>query len=447
MREFKGDWRDLFFGFRIALDLRKMFLGLLGAIFSFAGLAVILFLGALPKSQALIDSLKEKNFFHAFYAVLHWAEDSFFVPLDRFLENPGRLALFPSTSDIQTSVWPWLVLGGALLWIVFVWSKFGGAISRITAVEIAKDERITVHESLAFAKKKFTSFFWSTVAVAVAFFFFFLVNLIGGLVGAIPYVGPVLVAVLCPFAFLGGFIMMLIAIGGIFGWPLMSPAVAAEGTDAFDAVSRAFSYIYTRPWQYLFYWIVGGFYGLFSVCFVWLFTLFLVRLSIGSAQIGMGSRLDPVIRRLFDLSGTGGSMTVPQWILLVVLGTVIMIIYGLGFSYIISFYYTIRSLMYFILRRQVDSTEMSEVFLEEETEEEFFTEDFEADEEPSAPAEEKAESGEEKKEEPSGEEEKKAGADDKPAAEGETPAEEKPEEKPEEKSGGEEEGKSGEKKD
>jgi hypothetical protein len=234
-----------------------------------------------------------------------------------------------------------------------------------------------------FAKKKFTSFFWSTMAVAVAFFFFFLCNVIGGLVGAIPYAGPILVAILSPFAFIGGFVMMLIAIGGIFGWPLMSPAVAAEGTDAFDAISRAFSYIYTRPWHYLFYWIITIVYGAFSVGFVWLFSALMVRLTIGSAHVGMGSRLDPVINSLIHAGPDKPTeMTVPQVILAVVLGTIIIIIYGLSFSYLISFMYSARTLMYFILRKKIDATEMTEVFLEEEEDDDFFSDDFEEAEMP-----------------------------------------------------------------
>ncbi len=389
MREYKGDWRDLFFGFRIALDLRKMFLGLLGLVFSFAGVLVIMFIGALPKEETAWELVKDKEFYEAFYVVLGWVESSYMEPVLQFCDNPGRLALFPSTEHSSTGIWPWLVLSGALIWLAFVWSKFGGAISRITAVEIAKDERITIHESLDFNKKKFTSYFWSTVAVAVAFLFFFLVNVLGGLVGAIPYAGPVLVAVLSPFAFLGGFIMLLIAIGGVFGWPLMSPAIAAEGTDAFDAVSRAFSYIYTKPWQYLFYWIVTAVYGVFSIGFVWLFSLFMVRLTLGSAHIGMGKSLDPVIDALFNVGSRGpgsafSGLEVPQGILFVVLGTVIMIIYGLAFAYGVSYFYTARGLMYFILRKKVDNTEMTEVFMEEEQEDEFFTEELGGGEKPKA---------------------------------------------------------------
>jgi hypothetical protein len=380
MREFRGDWRDLFFGFRIALDLRKMFLGLLGMVFSFAGLALILFLGALPQRPFMWEAMKEKKIYESFYIVLDWAQMSFLVPLGHFLENPGRLTFFPDAEGLGSDMWPFLVMGGSLLWLVFVWAKFGGAISRITVVEIAKDERITIHEALLFAKTKYSSFFWSTVAVGVAFFFFFLCNLVGGLAGSIPYAGPILAALLSPLAFLGGFLMLLIAVGGFFGWPLMSPAVAAEGTDAFDAVSRAFSYIYTRPWQYLWYWIVAATYGLFSVGFVWVFTLLMVRLSIGSVQMGMGDKLDIVVDRIFNLQYLGNffdGLNVPQAILAVILGALVMIIYGMALAYLVSYFYTARSLMYFLLRKKVDSTEITEVYLEDEEDDDFFTQDLE----------------------------------------------------------------------
>ena len=39
MRELKGDWKDLFNGFMLALDLRKMFLGLCAVLFTLVPLA------------------------------------------------------------------------------------------------------------------------------------------------------------------------------------------------------------------------------------------------------------------------------------------------------------------------------------------------------------------------------------------------------------------------
>jgi len=40
---------------------------------------------------------------------------------------------------------------------------------------------------------------------------------------------------------------------------LMFPALAVEGTDAFDAISRAYNYVFFRPWQFAFYTLTSVF--------------------------------------------------------------------------------------------------------------------------------------------------------------------------------------------
>ncbi|MHC4600444.1 MAG: hypothetical protein ACYS47_15730 [Planctomycetota bacterium] len=409
MREFKGDWRDLFFGFRIALDLRKIFLSFVGLIFMLAGLFLILCLGVgLDVGKDFTNTIGDRQLLDTIYMLKVWVYGHYVEPFQKVLLDPFSAKWFfiPSVSTAsEGGTWPFFVGLASVLWLVLIWSKFGGAITRIAAVEVAKDERITTHEAMDFAKKKYSSYFWSPVSVLIAFLFFFLVNAIAGVLAWIPYLGPLLVG-LCSFlAFLGGFVMLLIAIGGVFGWPLMAPAVSAEGTDAFDAVSRAFSYVYSRPWQYAFYWIVSGVYGLFAVGFVWVFTLVMVNLTFQSAHLWTGRPYDPAIRAIFSF-GEGApfkGMDVATGIMTVLLGTLVVLIYGLGFSFAVSYFYSARTLMYFILRKRVDNTEMSEVYLEEE-EEDLFEDDVEFGETPA-----KDEGGEgkegEKKEEA---EEKKA---------------------------------------
>ena len=55
MRELKGDWRDLFNGFMLALDLRKMFLGFVGILFS---LGAVLGRGRPMGQRCLMGSVK-----------------------------------------------------------------------------------------------------------------------------------------------------------------------------------------------------------------------------------------------------------------------------------------------------------------------------------------------------------------------------------------------------
>ena len=86
---------------------------------------------------------------------------------------------------------------------------------------------------------------------------------------------------------------MLLAIGGILGAGLLFPAVSAEGTDAFDAVSRAFSYVFSKPWKLLLYHLVGLAYAVPSCLFVcWITRASLrVALGLGRAWGGGGATL------------------------------------------------------------------------------------------------------------------------------------------------------------
>ena len=59
MRELKGDWKDLFNGFMLALDLRKMFLGLCALLFTLVPLAATYYVArgiddkAVPRPSSL----------------------------------------------------------------------------------------------------------------------------------------------------------------------------------------------------------------------------------------------------------------------------------------------------------------------------------------------------------------------------------------------------------
>src|SRR5207244_212129 len=51
-------------------------------------------------------------------------------------------------------------------------------------------------------------------------------------------------------------------------WPLIPVTLSAEGSDSFDDLSRSYSYVYQRPWHYLWYCIVALLYGAAIVFFV-----------------------------------------------------------------------------------------------------------------------------------------------------------------------------------
>jgi hypothetical protein len=238
------------------------------------------------------------------------------------------------------------------LWTVAVWAFFGGAITRIAAVQLACDERIRTSAALRFAARKWIAFFGAP-----------LFPLIGVLLATVPIFflgllmrsdfGTLLVAIIWPLLLMLGLLMALLLLGLLFGWPLMCSTISTEGTDSFDALSRSYAYTFQRPLHYLFYVIVAGVLGFLGWLLVENFAAAVVWLTYWAAGWGCGSE-----RLAAVMSGVGaGAKVIRFWVDCVKLVAV---------GFVFSYFWTATCAIYFLLRRNVDATEMDEVFLEEE---------------------------------------------------------------------------------
>ena len=74
----------------------------------------------------------------------------------------------------------------------------------------------------------------------------------------------------------------------------MFATVAMEGTDTFDAVSRAYSYIFGRPWRLIWYSLVAAAYGLVVTAFVLIFTSAMIAAPIYIGGWAMGANFDQI---------------------------------------------------------------------------------------------------------------------------------------------------------
>lgn len=412
MREPKGDWRDLFNGFMVALDLRKMLFAFMGILLTLLLVGLLTFVW----HQYLVTNptAEAGKGFHPVpqsftpHAVLNW----FKLRWSGSGATQGIYDMTPVNWGAYTVI--------ALIIFFAIWSYFGGAIARSAAYEIAKEgERVETSKALQYAGRKFWSFFGAPLICVLGFLFFYLVTYV---VGAIlwvldfAYVGAPLASLFLPLAVLAGFIMALIVVGTLAGFPLFLPAVAAEGTDAFDAFSRGFSYIYSKPWHYLWYQVVAGGYGYVCVAFVILFAVFMTSLGLHAGAAG------------FSLSGLADDSTdfknVTNWAWSHVLsrehmeGTYawtpaaiadsphpygrimhlsahlacadginfnakppetrwhsvasfvalfwMIVIMGMAYSFAISYFISQQTMIYYILRKKVDDIDVKEVYLEED---------------------------------------------------------------------------------
>ena len=277
-------------------------------------------------------------------------------------------------------------------WFLLVWSLFGGAISRIAAVHVARDEKISVRQALRFSISKVLSFLFAPlIPLMIIMVIGVIVSATGWALLHIPWVGPIVMGLVFFLALLAGFIMTLVALGTIGGFNLMFPTVAVEGSDSFDAISRSFSYVFARPWRMLFYTAVAIAYGALTYLFVRLFLFVMLLLT----HFFVGWWLPE--GRAPDRHWNGpppGSMDrpavmwpVPDWEDLtydvnyaglkasedIAAGAISFWVYmtiGLLGAYAISFYFSANTIIYYLMRREVDATELDDVYVEE-TEDEF----------------------------------------------------------------------------
>ena len=282
----------------------------------------------------------------------------------------------------------WFYAALFLLGSLAIWSLFGGAICRMSALNVARDEQIPPKAALQFALRKFFGFFTAPLLPVLMILIIGVALFLGGfLLLSIPVLGDVLGTLLLVLALLGGFIMALIAVGVFGGGGLLWPTIAVEGSDGFDAVSRSYSYFYSRPWRLAFYSIVATIYGGVTYLGLQYFVYVLLRLTRGFVGLGTAVWTDrpgtgiPGASKLEamwplpspdNLMGDGGPMLglaskaealgaglIWLWVLLIVLVLC---------AYLVSFYFSVSTVIYYLLRNRVDATDMEDVFIEEEDE-------------------------------------------------------------------------------
>ncbi|MCF6156559.1 MAG: hypothetical protein E3K36_15255 [Candidatus Brocadia sp.] len=364
----RHDYRDIFRAFKMAFDPKKMFLGYAGLLASLVWcVAVVAFFSALKLVSITPDTFIK--------LILYSAREGISILINSLL-----------SSIVPLDFGEFFVLFILISGLLAIWSFVGGAITRIAALDYARDESVRLADALKFARKKLWSYFWSPLVPVIGVFFFALCNVVGGLIGRIPVFGEVVVALGFPLALISGFLMVFIGAIGALGLCFMFPTISAEGSDAFDAMSRAYSYVLSRPKQFLIYCAVNTLYGLACLAMIAFVAWLMMRLAFFTVGVGMGQKLHMVqsflsqkcnIACLGFCSATSieaKTAVVPldHWPLKFLAGMIIVYIFSVKlavWSFATTYLFSAKTVIYFLLRKEIDSTDVTDVYIEEEKQE------------------------------------------------------------------------------
>ncbi len=258
--------------------------------------------------------------------------------------------------------------------ILALTSLAGGAICRISALQVARGEKPGLTGALLYSTKRFTNFVTAPIAPITIIIFIGIFIFLLGLLGNIPRIGELIVGIGLPLALFAGVLITVVVIGTFAGFNLMFPAIAYDGSDCFDAISRSFSYIYAKPWRMLFYTSISAVYG--SICYIFVrFFAFLsllichwfLRLGLwvknGSHEINKLEAIwpEPEFMRLLDpsaLAATNWTETTAAFLVYLFL----LVFIGLVVSFIINFYFSANTIIYSLLRNKVDNTALEDIY-------------------------------------------------------------------------------------
>ena len=298
-----------------------------------------------------------------------------------------------------------------LVWAVAVWAFFGGVITRIAAVQFAGKDRIELKSAVTFVAKRYVSYLLSPLVPIGVIAVIVVAMALYGLVALIPGVGDVvLYGLLLPLVVLGG-VAIAVLLVGLIGYPLMYTTISAEGTDTFDALSRSYNYVFQAIWSYLWYSLVAVAYGALVVLFVVFMgslAVYMGKWAVSQAPLsettnrkpdylfiyapesfgwkelllkGSPAEQTPVVttdpetgrmrvaytdanpaaaeayrNNLWGIERVGAGMAT-FWLVLVFLLVI-------GFSY--SYFWTASTMIYLLMRKKVDETDLDEIYVDEE---------------------------------------------------------------------------------
>lgn len=252
----------------------------------------------------------------------------------------------------------------------------GGALCRMAALQCARGEKPGLSEALRYSTKKFTSFFTTPLAPIGIIIFIGLFVFLLGLLGNIPHAGELIMGLFMPLALLAGALIAVVLIGAVAGFNLMFPAVAYDSSDCFDAISRSFSYVYSKPWHMGFYTAIAAIYGAICYTFVRFCAFLLLLATRWSLQLGVFTESSttnvdkvtaiwpqPSFINLLQLPALGEAHW-PHLVAAVLVYLSSLVIVALVGAFVISFYFSANTIIYSLMRSKVDNTTLDDIYTE-----------------------------------------------------------------------------------
>ncbi|HZN33052.1 MAG TPA: hypothetical protein VFB80_04505 [Pirellulaceae bacterium] len=255
------------------------------------------------------------------------------------------------------------------LWTLALWSFPGAVISRHAVVNLAAESPPGIVETARFAARRWHWYVLAPLYPLVPVLIVALgIAILGLPIQFAPGAGSILAVLAWIFVAIASLGVLWLFGGLLFGFPLMWPTISAERDgDAFEAFSRSYSYVYGKPLHYFFYVVVAALFG--ALCWAVVSGAATLLQEFGFWALAWGgtaAKVEPL--RFAALQFALGLPAPPNqgWAFslgTVLIGLVLCVIHGVVAGFRFTYFFTVASAIYLLLRQDVDEKEMDEVFI------------------------------------------------------------------------------------
>jgi len=362
MRKRTGDWRDLLSAYSLALDAKKMCMGLLAIVYTIAVVGLTMVLYSVLGATGVIAELGEVS-----------GENSMFL---RLMDGEGA-QVFAELSSIFNPFSGGLLhfVLSALMYtaLFYVWTGPAGIVSRLAALEYARDDLPTLAEARQMVRSKRKAYFLAPMMPFLFVLFMCVLNLIGGFIASAPWgIGRILLIFPgFPLLLASTVVMVFLLVLGVLSFGMMMPAVSVGGKDGFESWSTAYSYVLWGLRRFVCYTLLAAVVGLIAGFLACRLTDLLIYLVIKTVNLGY-VRSTAWIEYTLTSTGlqlapagdgfAGGTSNIYV--------TLLLIVRALPLAYIFSYFFTANTIIFLLMRKDQDNIEIDEIYEEVEEEEE-----------------------------------------------------------------------------
>ncbi|MBC7352232.1 MAG: hypothetical protein H5U08_07725 [Thermogutta sp.] len=264
---------------------------------------------------------------------------TYFLQITYVPDRPGM----PRAIRLERS-WPdWIKRLCYLIWVFAVWTLCGGVIVRFAALAALRGEGHSRRGMVRFAVRRWPAAMACVLGGWVAIYAFGWISAVICLVASwfgthVLPLGWAWVITVIP-----GALLTLVVVLVVLGWPLMLAAIMIDNQDGYGAVGAAGSYLFRRPFHFLFYAFVAAVIGAVVAAVVALFVEWCMGLTLWSAGL--------VLPRV-SFGELLSSASLAQWH---------DVFRHLTSAYLYAQFWTSTAVAYVLLRYNVDQTELDEL--------------------------------------------------------------------------------------